>query len=146
MLTAGVPVFRLPRDLVRHEIAAILSLGVELKCNMALGRDFTIAEPAPRRLQSHLPGHRSAQGPQACHCPAPIAANVFDGMDFLRAFNAGNALPLGRRIVVIGGGNVAYDVARSALRPIDAVATAKAIAEMERGEQWPTTWPAPPCA
>ena len=43
MLTAGVPVFRLPRDLVRHEIQAILSLGVELKCNMRLGRDFTIA-------------------------------------------------------------------------------------------------------
>ena len=43
MLTAGVPVFRLPRELVRHEIQAILSLGVELKCNMRLGRDFTIA-------------------------------------------------------------------------------------------------------
>jgi len=43
MLTAGVPVFRLPRELVRHEIAAILSLGVELKCNQRLGRDFTIA-------------------------------------------------------------------------------------------------------
>ena len=44
MLTAGVPVFRLPRELVRHEIQAILSLGVDLKCNMRLGRDFTLAE------------------------------------------------------------------------------------------------------
>jgi NADPH-dependent glutamate synthase beta subunit-like oxidoreductase len=42
---------------------------------------------------------------------------VIDGMDFLRAFNAGQPLPLGKRIVVIGGGNVAYDVARSAVRP-----------------------------
>ena len=43
MLTVGVPIFRLPRELVRHEIQAILSLGVELQCNMRLGRDFTIA-------------------------------------------------------------------------------------------------------
>ncbi len=42
MLMVGVPVFRLPRELVRHEINAILSMGVELKCNMRLGRDFTI--------------------------------------------------------------------------------------------------------
>ena len=46
MLTAGVPVFRLPRELVRHEIQAILSLGVELKCNQRLGRDFTICATA----------------------------------------------------------------------------------------------------
>ncbi len=65
MLTVGVPVFRLPRELVRHEINAILSLGVELKCNMRLGRDFTIAGLRARRLQGHLPGHRPAQGPQA---------------------------------------------------------------------------------
>ena len=44
---------------------------------------------------------------------------VIDGMDFLRAFNAGKPLPLGRRVVVIGGGNVAYDVARSAVRPVN---------------------------
>ena len=42
MLTAGVPVFRLPRELVMAEIDAILSLGIELKCNQRLGRDFTI--------------------------------------------------------------------------------------------------------
>ena len=42
MLTAGVPVFRLPRELVQHEINAILSLGVDLKCGMQLGRDFSI--------------------------------------------------------------------------------------------------------
>ena len=44
MLTVGVPVFRLPRELVKAEINAILALGVDLKCNMRLGRDFTIAD------------------------------------------------------------------------------------------------------
>ena len=116
MLTAGVPVFRLPRELVHHEIQAVLSLGVELKCNMRLGRDFSIA--SLRRagykaifLGIGLPKGRKLPLPGAEH-PA-----VIDGMDFLRAFNAGTPLPLGKRIVVIGGGNVAYDVARSAVRP-----------------------------
>ena len=70
MLTVGVPVFRLPRDLVRHEIEAILSLGVELKCNMRLGRDFTIASLRARGLQGDLPRHRPAERPQAAACPA----------------------------------------------------------------------------
>ncbi|MCX6629093.1 MAG: FAD-dependent oxidoreductase, partial [Candidatus Solibacter sp.] len=51
--------------------------------------------------------------------PGAENENVIDGMDFLRAFNAGTPLPLGKRIIVIGGGNVAYDVARSAVRPAD---------------------------
>ena len=63
-------------------------------------------------------------------------------MDFLRAFNAGKPLPLGKRIVVIGGGNVAYDVARSAVRPS---APAKP-GEMGAASRWPTTSPASPCA
>jgi ferredoxin len=49
--------------------------------------------------------------------PGSDHEGVIDGMDFLRAFNAGTPLPLGRRVLVIGGGNVAYDVARSAVRP-----------------------------
>ena len=59
--------------------------------------------------------------PKGRKLPLPGADNegVIDGMDFLRAFNAGTPLPLGKRIVVIGGGNVAYDVARSAVRPHD---------------------------
>ena len=118
MLTAGVPVFRLPRELVRHEIQAILSLGVELKCNMRLGRDFSIASLrrdgfAAIFLGIGLPKGRKLPLPGADH------PGVIDGMDFLRAFNAGTPLPLGKRIVVIGGGNVAYDVARSAVRPHD---------------------------
>src|ERR1051325_6141433 len=118
MLTVGVPVFRLPRDLVRHEIQAILSLGVELKCNMRLGRDFTIASLrrdgfAAIFLGIGLPKGRKLSMPGSDH------PGVIDGMDFLRAFNAGTPLPLGKRIVVIGGGNVAYDVARSAVRPHD---------------------------
>ena len=51
--------------------------------------------------------------------PGGDTPGVIDGMDLLRAFNSGKPLPLGRRVVVIGGGNVAYDVARSAVRPVN---------------------------
>src|SRR5260370_6146126 len=116
MLTAGVPVFRLPRDLVRHEILAILSLGVELKCNMRLGRDFTIASLRREGYAAIFLGIGLPKGRKLA-LPGAENENVIDGMDFLRAFNAGTPLPLGKRVIVIGGGNVAYDVARSAVRP-----------------------------
>jgi NADPH-dependent glutamate synthase beta subunit-like oxidoreductase len=118
MLTAGVPIFRLPRELVRHEIAAILSLGVELKCNQRLGRDFTIASLRREGYKAIFLGIGLPKGRKLA-MPGSDNQNVIDGMDFLRAFNAGTPLPLGKRVVVIGGGNVAYDVARSAVRPHD---------------------------
>ena len=118
MLTAGVPVFRLSRELVRHEIQAILSLGVELKCNMHLGRDFTIASLRQEGYAAIFLGIGLPKG-RKLTLPGAENENVIDGMDFLRAFNAGTPLPLGKRIIVIGGGNVAYDVARSAVRPAD---------------------------
>jgi formate dehydrogenase beta subunit len=118
MLTAGVPVFRLPRELVRHEIQAILSLGVDLQCNMQLGRDFTIASLRRDGFKSIFLGIGLPKG-RKLNLPGGDNEGAIDGMDFLRAFNAGKPLPLGKRIVVIGGGNVAYDVARSAVRPHD---------------------------
>ncbi|MEO8595806.1 MAG: FAD-dependent oxidoreductase [Candidatus Solibacter sp.] len=118
MLTAGVPVFRLPRDLVRHEIQAILSLGVDLRCDMQLGRDFTIASLRQEGYAAIFLGIGLPKG-RKLPMPGSDNENVIDGMDFLRAFNAGTPLPLGKRVIVIGGGNVAYDVARSAVRPHD---------------------------
>jgi formate dehydrogenase beta subunit len=118
MLTLGVPVFRLPRELVRHEIQAILSLGVELRCNMRLGRDFTISDLRRDGYKAIFLGVGLPKG-RRLPLPGSDAAGVIDGMDFLGAFNGGMPPPLGRRVIVIGGGNVAYDVARSAVRPHD---------------------------
>ncbi len=134
MLMVGVPVFRLPRDLVKQEIQAILSLGVDLRCNMRLGRDFTIADLRREGYKAIFLGIGLPKG-RKLSLPGSERAMVYDGMDFLRAFNEGQPLTLGRRIVVIGGGNVAYDVARSAVRPAGAVTRREAIADMERGEQ-----------
>ncbi|HWC01011.1 MAG TPA: FAD-dependent oxidoreductase [Bryobacteraceae bacterium] len=134
MLMVGVPVFRLPRDLVKHEIEAILSLGVDLRCNMRLGRDFTIESLRRDGFRAIFLGVGLPNG-RRLPLPGADLDGVYDGMDFLRAFNEGKALPLGRRVVVIGGGNVAYDVARSALRPVEAMKRGEALAEMGRGEQ-----------
>jgi NADPH-dependent glutamate synthase beta subunit-like oxidoreductase len=134
MMMAGVPVFRLPRELVRNEIQAILSLGVELKCNMRLGRDFTIASLRRDGFKAIFLGIGLPRG-RKLNMPGSEAEGVYDGMEFLRAFNEGRPMPLGRRIVVIGGGNVAYDVARSALRPIESASKAEALEQMGRGEQ-----------
>ena len=107
MLMVGVPVFRLPRDLVKNEIQAILSLGVDLKCNMRLGRDFTITDLRRQGYKAIFLGIGLPKG-RKLQLPGSDREMVYDGMDFLRAFNEGKPLPLGRRIVVIGGGNVAY--------------------------------------
>jgi NADPH-dependent glutamate synthase beta subunit-like oxidoreductase len=134
MLTVGVPVFRLPRKLVKQEIQAILALGVELKCNMRLGRDFTIADLRRQGYKAIFLGIGLPKG-RTLSLPGSDREMVYDGMDFLRAFNEGKPLPLGRRVVVIGGGNVAYDVARSAVRPAGETTRNEALADMERGEQ-----------
>ncbi len=133
MLTVGVPVFRLPRDLVRHEIQAILSMGVNLKCNMRLGRDFTIADLRREGYAAIFLGVGLPKG-RKLNIPGADAPGVYDGLDFLRAFNEGKPLQLGKRIVVIGGGNVAYDVARSAIRP-SLIEMADANSDMERTQR-----------
>ena len=134
MLTVGVPVFRLPRDLVRHEIQAIVSMGVELKCDMKLGRDFTIAQLREQGFKAIFLGVGLPKG-RKLGLPGGDAEGVYDGMEFLKAFNEGKALPLGRRILVVGGGNVAYDVARSALRPVESMGQEEALGQMEVGEK-----------
>jgi NADPH-dependent glutamate synthase beta subunit-like oxidoreductase/ferredoxin len=134
MLTTGVPVYRLPRELVRHEIQGILSLGVELKCNMKLGRDFSIQDLRDQGYKAIFLGV-GLPGGRKLGLPGGDAAGVYDGIEFLKAFNEGHALPIGRRVVVVGGGNVAYDVARSALRPVDAHEKQETLDEMGHSEK-----------
>src|SRR5208283_2036976 len=133
MLTVGVPVFRLPRELVKAEINAILALGVDLKCNIRLGRDFSIADLRQQGYKAIFLGIGLPKG-RKLNLPGGDREMVYDGMDFLRAFNEGRPLVLGRRVVVIGGGNVAYDVARSAVRP-EMSSMSETLSEMGRGEQ-----------
>ena len=114
MLYTGVPGYRLPRELIRAEIAVIEALGVEIRCNTQVGKDV----PFDRLRQDFAAviiacgAKRSRQLP----IPGADALGVMGGVDFLRDVALGKQVELGQRVIVIGGGNVAYDVARTVLR------------------------------
>src|SRR5208283_5248347 len=116
------------------EPGAILSLGVELKCNMRLGRDFSLASLRAEGYRAIFLGVGLPNG-RKLSLPGGDAEGVYDGMEFLKAYNEGKPLALGRRVLVVGGGNVAYDVARSALRPVDAMGKGEALDQMGVGEK-----------
>jgi heterodisulfide reductase subunit A-like polyferredoxin len=115
MLRTGIPEYRLPREVLDAEIDYIRGLGVHIQTNACLGEDITvedlfsqgfkaifIATGAYRDLRLNIPGE-DAQG-------------VIPGVAFLGRINAGQQVPVGKKTAVIGGGNVAIDAARSALR------------------------------
>ena len=115
MLTLGIPSFRLEKDVLNAEIDILRQMGVEFKCGVEVGRDITLAE---LREQGYK-GFYLAIGAQKS---APIGVKgeelegVFGGVDFLREVNLGGKPAIGKRCAVVGGGNVAMDVCRSAIR------------------------------
>lgn len=117
MLVTGVPIYRLPRELVQFEIDAILSLGVELKLNTSVGTDITIPQLREQGFEAIL----IAAGLQKSR-KLPIEGvdleGVMHGIEFLRLVNLGQDVEIGEKVVVLGGGNVAFDVARTALRQL----------------------------
>jgi formate dehydrogenase (NADP+) beta subunit len=114
MLALGVPEYRLPRELIRREVAVIQALGVEIRCGQAVGKEITFAQL--RRDFRAVILAVGAKRPRALGLPGERGPGVYGGVDFLRAVSLGQGVPLGREVVVIGGGNVAYDVARTVLR------------------------------
>jgi formate dehydrogenase (NADP+) beta subunit len=127
MLALGVPAYRLPRELIRREIAVIEALGVEILCNVRVGQDVSFEEL--RREYAAVIISVGAKSSRALGLPGERGPSVFGGVDLLRAVSLDEPLPLGRHVVVIGGGNVAYDVARTVVRQI-AYDTARAAARL----------------
>jgi formate dehydrogenase beta subunit len=115
MLRLGVPEYRLPRDVIDLEIQAVLSLGPTLKLNQALGRDFSLAD-LRREFDAVFIGIGS-YGSRKLNVEGELMDGVLRAVDFLINVNLGGYnLDLGNRVLVIGGGNVAMDVARTAAR------------------------------
>ena len=127
MLALGVPEYRLPRELIRREVAVIEALGVEIRCNTRVGRDVSFADL--RRDFRAVIVAVGAKRPRMLGLPGERGPGVYGGVDFLRAVSLGEAMPLGADVVVIGGGNVAYDVARTVVRQI-AYDTARTAARL----------------
>jgi NADPH-dependent glutamate synthase beta subunit-like oxidoreductase/NAD-dependent dihydropyrimidine dehydrogenase PreA subunit len=115
MLRLGVPEYRLPRALIQLEINAILSLGVELVTNTRLGRDFTLADLKRQGFSAVFLGV-GAMRSRDLSVPGMELDGVLRGIDYLLNINLGYKVEMGSHVVVIGGGNVALDVARTAAR------------------------------
>ncbi len=115
MLRLGIPEYRLPRELINLEINAILSLGVELRVNQRLGRDYSLADLRRQGYHAVFLAIGAHKG-RTVQIDGAELDGVVNGIDFLLNVNLGYRLDLGERVVVVGGGNVALDVARTALR------------------------------
>ncbi len=116
MLAVGVPEYRLPRSVIQAEIDVILEMGVKAVTQCQIGRDITFPELQLKHnfLVVAVGAKRSRKVP----IPGSESKGVIGGVEFLRDISLGVSPPLGERVVVIGGGNVAYDVGRTVLRQI----------------------------
>ncbi|HKB79491.1 MAG TPA: FAD-dependent oxidoreductase [Thermoanaerobaculia bacterium] len=115
MLRLGVPEYRLPRALIQMEINAILSLGVELRTSVRLGQDMSLADLKAQGYAAIFLGVGCMRS-RDLSIPGIELDGVLRGVDYLLNVNLGYRVEMGRRVIVIGGGNVAVDVARTAAR------------------------------
>ena len=115
MLTYGIPSFRLERDVIEAEIDVLRQMGVKFQCNTEVGKDVTIAELREKGFAAFYVAI-GAQKSSAVGIPGDDLDGVWGGVDFLRAVNTGSKPVLGKRVAVIGAGNVAMDVCRTAVR------------------------------
>lgn len=132
MLAVGVPAYRLPRDVIAKEVAVIEALGVEIRCGVTVGRDVSFADL--RRDYAAVVVSVGAKSSRALGLAGERGPRVYGGVDLLRAVALGQSLDMGREVVVVGGGNVAYDVARTVVRQIayDTARTAARLAGTAR--------------
>lgn len=115
MLTLGIPSFRLEKDVINAEIDILRELGVEFKTGIEIGKDMSIKDLRGQGYEAFYLAI-GAQGGRKLGIDGEDSAGVVTGVDFLREVNLGNDIKLEGNTVVIGGGNVAIDVARTAIR------------------------------
>ncbi len=115
MLVLGIPEFRLEKDVLNAEIDVLRQMGVEIRCGVEIGKDITLADLREQGYKGFCLAI-GAQKSAPLQIPGEELSGVLGGVDFLRQINLGKRPELGKRCAVIGGGNVAMDVCRSAVR------------------------------
>lgn len=115
MLTMGIPAFRLEKDVVQAEIDIIKAMGVEFKTGVEVGKDVTLEE---LRAQGYKAFYMAigAQGSRKVGIEGEDSQGVMSGIEFLRMINQDENKKVQGKVVVVGGGNVAIDVSRTAVR------------------------------
>ena len=114
MLLYSIPPFRLPKDLVRKQIEAIKGMGVVFETGVEVGKNVTLADLSDRFDAVFIAGGtwRSLK----LNVPGEEAGGVIYALDYLREVNSGKRPALGQKVIVVGGGSVAIDAARTARR------------------------------
>ena len=114
MLNQGIPVFRLPRDIIGLEIDQVIACGVEIKCGVSIGADISV-----QTLMQENDAVVLAAGtlkPNNLDLPNKELLGIEHGLDFLLEVNEKGRKEIGTRVVIVGGGYTAMDCARSAIR------------------------------
>ncbi len=114
MLRFGIPIYRLPDDVLDAEIQKIADLGVEIKYNTKIGRDirFEDLKKDYKAVYVSIGAHTGWD----MNIPGEDATNVWTGADFLHRMSAGEKVDIGKKVIVIGGGDTAIDAAMTSLR------------------------------
>jgi NADPH-dependent glutamate synthase beta subunit-like oxidoreductase/NAD-dependent dihydropyrimidine dehydrogenase PreA subunit len=115
MMAIGIPAYRLPREVLQAEIARITGLGVELRLNAVMGRDFTLDDLEREGFQAVFLATGASKS-RHLGVPGDDLDGVVPATLFLKRVNLGEAPTLSGDVVVVGGGSTAMDAARSALR------------------------------
>ena len=115
MLRYGIPSFKLEKDVIDGEIEVIKAMGVEIKCGIEVGKDVTIQQLREQGYKAFYVAI-GCQGGRTAGIPGEDAEGVMTAVDFLRTVGGDESYPVSGKAVVVGGGNVAIDVARTAHR------------------------------
>ncbi len=115
MLTLGIPSFRLEKDVIKAEIDVLRELGVAFKTGVEVGKDVSLDSLRGLGFKAFYLAVGASKG-ATLSIPGEELEGVMSGVDFLRRVNQGECPAIGDKVAVIGGGNVAMDVARAALR------------------------------
>lgn len=115
MLTLGIPSYRLGKEIIEAEIDVLREMGVKFETGVEIGKDITIQALRDKGFNAFYIAIGAHSG-RAIGVDGEDAAEVISGVDFLRTVNLGEKTPVAGKVIVIGGGNVAIDVARTAVR------------------------------
>lgn len=115
MLVYGIPTYKLEKDVIAAEIDIMREMGVEIKCGVEVGKDMSLNDLRKEGYKAFYIAI-GCQGGRSVGVPGEDAQNIYSAVDFLRQVNANESFPIEGDVVVVGGGNVAIDCSRDAVR------------------------------